>query len=125
MAIHHPATHPANSFSLGEMLRIAGMTLVAGIAVGYLLVNYDDGTLQILARIASSVALVTAVMMIFEARRRRHIDAVRARLDRIEELLDVRLERQRRWDAYSDALADLGGINPEDSGDIPINRHRS
>jgi hypothetical protein len=117
----HSPRH-AKLFGLGEVIRIIGTALVAGAGVGYLLANYDAGTLGILARIASSVALVTVVLMVFEARRRCHIDKLGKRLDRIEALLDNGLERQRQWRAYADVLSDLGGVNGEDSGDIPTER---
>jgi uncharacterized membrane protein YfcA len=126
MAVHHPAPHPApqpvHLFSLGEVFRIIAVTVLAGVAIGYLLANYNDQTPEILARILGAVALTTVVYMIFEGRRRARIDRVDERLDRIERLLDDRLERQRRWVAYSDALADLGAIDGEsstDSGHLP------
>lgn len=106
-----PARHHTHSFSLGDVLRIAVVVLVAGLALGYLVATYNADTLDGLARIGGSVGLVTAVMLIFECRRRQQLEEIRS-------LLDERLERRRRWSAYSDAFADLSGTDGETSGDV-------
>lgn len=102
------AARPIRLFSLGEVLPIVVTAAVAGIAVGYLLAQWNDQTVEILARIVASVALVTVIVMIFEARRRRHIDRVVERLDRIEARLaaqyDAELVGYNR--GYTDCLKD-------------------
>lgn len=117
-----PDKPPPRPFSLGDLLRVAATTLIAGGALGYLIADYDDDTMHGLARIASSVGLVTVVLLIFELRRRCQVEQVRETLEEVRRLLDERLERQRRWDAYTDALSDLAGIDGEsstDSGRMP------
>lgn len=108
--------HAHRSFNLAEVLRVITATTIAGAGLGYLVADYDGDTLHSLARVAFTVGVVTAVLAIFEARRRQQLDG-------IAQLLDEKLERQRQWRAYADVLHDLGGIDGETSGDISTRRN--
>lgn len=104
-----PAGKPARPLSLADLLRVAAATLVAGIALAYLIWTFDENTLDGLARIFGVAGLVTAALLYLDALRRREIRQVKAKLDQDE--------RARYWRVYADVMADLGGLAGEDSTD--------
>lgn len=101
-----------------EVIRIGGSAVAAALALVYLLVDWSDDTPNIVARLVGSAALGSTLVFIDQARQRRRLDG---RLDRLEARLSED-DRATYWRAYADALADLGGIDGETSGDFPARR---
>lgn len=102
------STQPHHAPPRRELVRFACAVTVAATALAFILADLGNTPLSSVARLAAAVSLVMISLWFVERR-------ISRRLERIEQWMD----RAEYWRIYSDVMSDLGGIDPETSGEIP------
>lgn len=118
---------PVQPYQTRQLLRVAVAAGAVAFAAGLIVARLDDDEmLRGLPRTALAVTAVALLLWVSEIRLEHRLSQMRteqaAFQARMELMLDERLERQRRWRAYADALSDLSGVDGEtstDSGRMP------
>lgn len=111
---------PAQPFQRRQSIQLCVIVAAGSAALGYLIADLErTALLPWLPRAAVVVAAVALLLWISEVRQSRQLARAQAEVEHRLAHIEQCLQRSEYWRAYSDVLADLGGIDPDTSGDIP------